>query len=1074
MTVQASEMTTARGERRLAALLFADLSGYTRLCRTLDPEDVAATVLPLIAEVRAAATAEGGVATAVAGDGFLAVFGGQVSGTDIADRAARAAVEMRRIVRARNGESKALPVPDIHIGLTAGEVLAYPSDDPTGLSFIGPAINLAARLSDLADAGTILMDEAFRRLLSGDVRLGEPRQLVAQGHEEGVVGWELLDGAGDEAKVVEVPFVGREDLLRQLDDCWVRSCAGSRVQVLHLLGEAGIGKTTVLRNWALRNPRTSTSWINCLDVPFGEHIDAVLHQLRLNAGAADSSRRRLSQSPADPLSVRPDDHVAQRAREVLQLAATARGQGIVLVLDDFQHADDELRDLVDALAASDSARPTLVICATRTDQLASSPDTEAVVVPPLDNAAVATLVEAALGAPAPASVLAALLGRAEGRPLAALQSSAYLVESGTVVVEGDQCLVVHPQRLPDLPDSMRLFVAGRLDRLPPLEKQMLQELSAVGTSVSLDVVTALFGANAVNLLASLHARGLLVHEGSHVRFSHGVVHEVAYASLTRSVRARLHKRMVEEDPARDVAIRALHARRWLACASDAVPAERRQAAAAALHHTRLHVQSLYLAHVRNAYAEARTIRALLEEDADVAPSDAATLLVLLAGCDVHAGRYDEALAEADSAIALCRRHAVESTVLVAALCAQGEALSMLRHYQSARQTLEEALQLSQDCEDMVGRGRALRLLGDTYRHSDSSRLLTLTEEAFHVLVASGDEDGAAEAARTMAYWLSVGTAPRLRKWIEEAEQRTRSDDARGRLALAQTRALAAEARLDAATAREQARTCRQLGNELGIGDAMFDGLLIGVEAAAALGLLDESLSLLAELEQQARNRAEPRARQMAAVVGLQPLQRAGLTDRAAQARSQAVALRDAFGPPETVTAAAALGLAARDRGDWADAIGHLYIALESAEAVGFALSALVLRQELVLTSALCGVLAPDADEVAKLAEQAEAPLIASATRAAVSMVTGEGISATRAGLTLQESAVRADARALQSGRAGEDPRAAWKTAAMAWQRLGSTVFFARAQARSGDVAAAEHTLDVIQASDEGRAWALQR
>ena len=64
----AAESPPSRGERRLAVLLFADLSGYTRLCRTLDPEDVAATVLPLLAEVRGAVTAEGGIATGVAGD----------------------------------------------------------------------------------------------------------------------------------------------------------------------------------------------------------------------------------------------------------------------------------------------------------------------------------------------------------------------------------------------------------------------------------------------------------------------------------------------------------------------------------------------------------------------------------------------------------------------------------------------------------------------------------------------------------------------------------------------------------------------------------------------------------------------------------------------------------------------------------------------------------------------------------------------------------------------------------------------------------------------------------------------
>ena len=213
MTAGGTTVTSPpRGERRLAALLFADLSGYTKLCRTLDPEDVAATVLPLLTDLREAVTAAGGLATGIAGDGFLAVFGVPQSGTDVADRAAQAALEMRRIVRARSIEWNSLAIPDVHIGLTAGEVLAFPSDDPSGLSFIGPAINLAARLSDAAPAGTILIDEHCRRLLSAKASLTAAGQLVLQGHEDGVQVWELASDDAVAASPAELPFVGRDTL----------------------------------------------------------------------------------------------------------------------------------------------------------------------------------------------------------------------------------------------------------------------------------------------------------------------------------------------------------------------------------------------------------------------------------------------------------------------------------------------------------------------------------------------------------------------------------------------------------------------------------------------------------------------------------------------------------------------------------------------------------------------------------------------------------------------------------------------------------------------------------------------
>ena len=1073
MTTTDHKMTTAsRGERKLAVLLFADLSGYTRLCRTLDPEDVAATVLPLLADVRAAVTAEGGTATGVAGDGFLAVFGAPVAHVDIADRAVRAAVEMRRVVHARSIELSSMPIPDIHIGITAGEVLAYPSDDPSGLSFIGPAINLAARLSDAATAGTILIDDNVRRLLSEPVDVGASRDLIVQGHEEGVQAWEVLGTAPVATVPADLPFVGREQFLRRLDSAWEISQLNELARLIRLVGEAGIGKSTIARHWLRRRRGAVHVWINCLDVPFGEHVNELLRQLRSLSGVATPEPPEPKLSTVGAYAPSPKEDVAVRAREVVRLLHHVGRDGIAIVLDDFQHADDELRGVIDALLTARMPLPVVILCPCRVEELDDVRDSNRFAVPPLDDASVAALVTATLGAPPPDDVVEALLRRAEGRPLAALQSSAYLVETGTVAVQDDKCVVIQPQQLSDLPDTMRLFVAGRLDRLPPAEKQFIQELSAVGTNVGVELIERLFGTEAQTLLNSLVARGFLVRTETRVGFSHGVVHEVAYASLPRAVRARLHRRMVEENPDVDEATRALHARRWAASAVESSPVDRRQAVSAALRYTCRHARTLYSAHVRNAYAEARTVRLLLEDEARNAPSEAAQLLVLIANCDIHGGRYDDALAGATRAIQICQEAATDPALLVAALCAQGEALSQLRHYQSARQSLDEAGRVAAEAGDDVGRGRALRLLGDTYRHSDSLTLLELTEEAFDILAASGDDQGAAEAARTMAYWLSVSTTPRLQRWIDEAEQRTPTEDVRGRVELARTHGYAAAARLDFGTAREQARLCRDLGNELGIGDVTVDGLIIGIESAAALGLLNESIALLSELEGIGNRRAEPRVRHMAAVIGLQPLQRAGALERAREAIAQATAMRDAFGPPETMMAAAATGLAARDRGSWAEAMEHLEVALGASDAAGFALTSLVLRLELVVCSALRGAPSPDAAEVGELAQTGGAPAIASMARAAMELCAASP-STFETAATVQEAAIRADACALHLERRGEHATAAWVDAAAQWARLGQTVFLARAQARAGDRAAAEQTLDAIGAEDEGRAWSLE-
>jgi class 3 adenylate cyclase len=136
------------GERRHAAVLFADLSGFTALVESTTPEDVYALVRPLMDELVLLVRDHCGDIQQVLGDGFMSVFGlGPGSGNE-AGCAVEAAVAL---VGAAAGWGR-LPV---HVGIECGEVLVSPSWEPARFAVWGRTVTVAKRLCDLAGPSTI-------------------------------------------------------------------------------------------------------------------------------------------------------------------------------------------------------------------------------------------------------------------------------------------------------------------------------------------------------------------------------------------------------------------------------------------------------------------------------------------------------------------------------------------------------------------------------------------------------------------------------------------------------------------------------------------------------------------------------------------------------------------------------------------------------------------------------------------------------------------------------------------------------------------------------------------------------
>jgi class 3 adenylate cyclase len=145
-------------KRRLAALLSADVAGYSRMVR--DNEEAAVAVLrahrgvfdPLIAQY-------GGRVVNTAGDSVLAEFASPVE-------AVRCALEVQEALGTRNAELAEADRMWFRIGINLGDVMVQDNGD-----LLGDGVNIAARLQALADPGGICISNSMREQIENKVAL---------------------------------------------------------------------------------------------------------------------------------------------------------------------------------------------------------------------------------------------------------------------------------------------------------------------------------------------------------------------------------------------------------------------------------------------------------------------------------------------------------------------------------------------------------------------------------------------------------------------------------------------------------------------------------------------------------------------------------------------------------------------------------------------------------------------------------------------------------------------------------------------------------------------------------------
>ena len=224
------------------------------------------------------------------------------------------------------------------------------------------------------------------------------------------------------------------------------------------------------------------------------------------------------------------------------LEALARRTPLVVVLEDIHWAEPALLDLLELLPDTVRDAPVLLLCLARPELLEERPRWDvSLLVEPLSADESDLLIDRLLGdTELPAPGRARVAEAAEGNALYIEQALAFLSERDAE--DGDL----------EMPPTTKALLDARLDRLPAVERDVLERAAVMGRELWPEALTALadHDEDLGPVLASLTRKELIEPTSTTFlddayRFRHKLIREAAYSALTKRLRAGLHERFAD-------------------------------------------------------------------------------------------------------------------------------------------------------------------------------------------------------------------------------------------------------------------------------------------------------------------------------------------------------------------------------------------------------------------------------------------------------------------------------------------------------------------------------------------------
>ncbi len=567
----------ATEERKIVTVLFVDLVDSTGMAGRLDPERAREVLGAYFEGALEELAALRGHPEKFIGDAVMAVFGLPSTHEDDALRAVRAGLAIRAR-SLRIGESLGLDEPlRVRVGIESGE--AATGVGPAGqLLVTGAAVNAAARLQSAAQPGEVLVGATTHELTVDKVSYGRKRRVRAKGFDEPIDAY-VVDGLTMRSTRRTIPFVDRVSEQAILGQSLGLAATTENPVLVTIVGEAGVGKSRLADELAAGLsagvPILRGVAYGYADSATFSPVAAIVSDLAgLTMGdPPDQVRARLEELVATKIDPAEQELIVERlellfgvnqprrdesafvndvhAGFIALIDGLAHDHPVVLVFDDAHTLRPAMLDLIERLGSPGRRGPrhALVLVLARGELLESRPkwgsgtaNAVQIRLDPLSQDDSIHLVRHAGGGRIQDVEATEIARRAGGNPFFIIETTGMLMTAA----DGS------PQaKRQSIPPTVQAVVSARLDTLSPRLRDIARHTSVFMYGFDREELLVVDPEATPAELEQLEEAEFLVadrqaHPAPRWRIRHSMLKEVAYSSLPKRERLRLHRLVAKQ------------------------------------------------------------------------------------------------------------------------------------------------------------------------------------------------------------------------------------------------------------------------------------------------------------------------------------------------------------------------------------------------------------------------------------------------------------------------------------------------------------------------------------------------